>query len=81
MIQKTNKNDTSLDYAVFGFYLDISSSARKKAQVRLDALIESFDKIVSKFNNLKSTFKGGQIKEIEKVGQWCIGAYIIESSL
>jgi len=81
MIQKENKNDTTLDYAVFGFYLDISSSARKKAQVRLDALIESFDNIVSKFNNLKSTFKGGKIKKIEKVGEWCIGCYIIEPSL
>ena len=56
MLQKENQNDTTLDYAIFGFYLDISSSARKKAQVRLDALIESFDKIVSKFKNLKSTF-------------------------
>ncbi|WP_321311759.1 hypothetical protein [Halarcobacter sp.] len=81
MLQKENQNDTTLDYAIFGFYLDISSSARKKAQVRLDALIESFDKIVSKFKNLKSTFKGGQIKKIEKVGEWCIGCYIIEPSL
>lgn len=81
MLQRENKNDTTLDYAVFGFYLDISSSARKKAQVRLDAIIEAFDNIVSKFNNLKSTFKGGTVKKIEKVGEWCIGCYIIEPSL
>ncbi|WP_320034634.1 hypothetical protein [Halarcobacter sp.] len=81
ILQKDNLNDTTLDYAIFGFYLDISSSARKKAQVRLDAIIESFDNIVSKFNNLKSTFKGGKIKKIEKVGEWCIGCYIIEPSL
>jgi len=81
LIERDNLNDTTLDYGIFAFYLDISSSARKKAQIRLEAIIESFDKVVSKFKNLKSNFKGGEIHKIDKVGEWCIGCYIIEPSL
>ncbi len=81
MLEREQKDETTLDYGVFAFYLDISSSARKKADERLSAIIESFDKIVNEHKNLKSSFKGGEINKIEKVGEWCIGCYIIEHSL
>lgn len=81
MLERDNKEDSTLDYAIFAFYLDISSSARKDAKERLENIIESFDKIVYSHKNLKSSFKGGDIKKIEKVGEWCIGCYIIEHTL
>ena len=81
MLERDNKEDSTLDYAIFAFYLDISSSARKAAKERLENIIESFDKIVYSHKNLKSSFKGGDIKKIEKVGEWCIGCYIIEHTL
>lgn len=81
MLQRDNASDSTLDYGIFAFYLDISSSARKNAQERLDNIIESFDLIVASHKNLKSSFKGGSIKKIEKVGEWCIGCYVIEHTL
>ena len=81
MLQRDEKSDSTLDYGIFAFYLDISSSARKNAQERLDNIIESFDSIVASHKNLKSSFKGGSIKKIEKVGEWCIGCYVIEHTL
>ncbi|QKE29707.1 hypothetical protein AACT_2635 [Arcobacter acticola] len=81
MLQRDKKEDSTLDYGIFAFYLDISSSARKNAQERLDNIIESFDSIVASHKNLKSSFKGGSIKKIEKVGEWCIGCYVIEHTL
>jgi hypothetical protein len=81
MLERENKNDSTLDYGIFGFYLDISSSARKDARQRLDNIIEAFDKIVASYKNLKSSFKGGEIKKIDKVGEWCIGCYVIEHTL
>lgn len=81
MLEREQTTDTTLDYGIFGFYLDISSSAKKDAKTRLEGIIESFDKIVSQHKNLKSRFEGGDIKKIEKVGEWCIGCYIIEHTL
>jgi hypothetical protein len=81
MLERDEKSDSTLDYGIFAFYLDISSSARKNAQERLDNIIESFDSIVTSHKNLKSSFKGGNIKKIEKVGEWCIGCYVIEHTL
>lgn len=78
MLNRENKEDSTLDYGVFGFYLDISNTARKKSQKRLDEIIESFDKIVSNYSNLKSNFKGGDINVIDNIGEWCVGCYIIE---
>ena len=78
MLERDKKDDSSLDYGVFAFYLDISNSARKKSQKRVDEIIESFDKIVSNHKNLKSNFKGGEINIIENIGEWCVGCYIIE---
>jgi hypothetical protein len=81
MLERDKKEDSTLDYGIFAFYLDISSSARKDANERLENIIEAFDKIVGSYKNLKSSFKGGNIKKIEKVGEWCIGCYIIEHTL
>jgi hypothetical protein len=81
MLQRNKKEDSTLDYGIFAFYLDISSSARKNAQERLENIIEAFDAIVVSHKNLKSSFKGGNIKKIDKVGEWCIGCYVIEHTL
>ena len=81
MLQRDKKEDSTLDYAIFAFYLDISSSARKNAKERLENIIEAFDLIVASHKNLKSSFKGGDIKKIDKVGEWCIGCYVIEHTL
>lgn len=81
MLERDEKCDSTLEYGVFGFYLDISSSARKNAKDRLENIIESFDNIVASHKNLKSSFKGGKINKIDKVGEWCIGCYIIEHTL
>lgn len=81
MLQRDKQEDSTLDYGIFAFYLDISSSARKNAQERLENIIEAFDAIVVSHKNLKSSFKGGNIKKIDKVGEWCIGCYIIEHTL
>ena len=81
MLERDKKEDSTLDYAIFAFYLDISSSARKNAEERLENIIESFDSIVASHKNLKSSFKGGDIKKIDKVGEWCIGCYVIEHTL
>lgn len=78
MLERDNKEDSTLEYGLFAFYLDISNSARKKADKRVEEIIESFDKIVLKHKNLKSNFKGGEINVIENIGEWCVGCYIIE---
>lgn len=81
MLDRDNIKDSSLDYGLFAFYLDISNTARKKSEKRLEEIIESFDKIVSNHKNLKSSFKGGEINKIENIGEWCVGCYIIEPTV
>jgi hypothetical protein len=81
MLQRENRNESTLDYGVFAFYLDISNTARKKSEKRLEEIIEAFDKIVSSYKNLKSSFKGGDINKIDNVGEWCVGCYIIEPTV
>jgi hypothetical protein len=78
MLERDQKEDSTLDYGLFAFYLDISNSARKKANKRVDEIIESFDNVVKQHKNLKSNFKGGDINIIENIGEWCVGCYIIE---
>jgi hypothetical protein len=78
MLSRENFDDSTLDYGVFAFYLDISNSARIKAEKRVEQIIESFDAIVATHKNLKSNFKGGDIIKIDNIGQWCVGCYIIE---
>lgn len=78
MLSRQNKEDSTLDYGVFAFYLDISNSARKKANRRIEEITESFDEIVSSYRNLDSRFEGGNINSIKNIGEWCVGCYIIE---
>ncbi|MGB5919342.1 hypothetical protein [Arcobacter sp.] len=81
MLDRDKLEDSTLDYGLFAFYLDISNSARKKTQKRLDEIIETFDNIVSDYNNLKSYFKGGEIHVVQNIGEWCVGCYVIEPAL
>jgi hypothetical protein len=78
MLSRDKKEESTLDYGVFAFYLDISNTARKKSDRRIEEIIESFDKIVASHKNLKSSFKGGDINIIENIGEWCVGCYVIE---
>ncbi len=78
MLERDKKEDSTVDYGVFAFYLDISNSARKKADKRVKEIIKAFDVIVNKHKNLKSNFKGGDINVIDNIGEWCVGCYIIE---
>ena len=78
MLSRDKKEESTLDYGVFAFYLDISNTARKKSGRRIEEIIESFDKIVASHKNLKSSFKGGDINIIENIGEWCVGCYVIE---
>ncbi len=70
--------NSNLDYGVFSFYSDISQEARKRLDKRIPELIKNFDKVVAKYNNLKATFKGGNINRTENNEEWTIGSYIIE---
>lgn len=81
MLQRQDSNESTLDYGLFAFYLDISSTARKKSEKRIEEIIEAFDEIVSSYKNLKSSFKGGDINKIENIGEWCVGCYIIEPTV
>lgn len=81
MLDRESREESTLDYGLFAFYLDISNTARKKSDKRLEEIIESFDKIVGSYKNLKSSFKGGEINKIENIGEWCVGCYIIEPTV
>jgi len=81
MLSRDKKEESTLDYGVFAFYLDISNTARKKSKKRIEEIIESFDKIVASHKNLKSSFKGGDINIIENIGEWCVGCYVIEPTV
>lgn len=81
MLQRDEESESTLDYGLFAFYLDISNTARKKSEKRIEEIIETFDEIVSSYKNLKSSFKGGDINKIENIGEWCVGCYIIEPTV
>ena len=81
ILQRDKKDDSTLDFAIFAFYLEISNNARIDANKRLINIKESFDKVVANYSNLKSNFKGGDINTIENAGQWCVGCYIIEPNI
>lgn len=78
ILQRDKKEDSTLDYAIFAFYLEISNNARIGASKRIENIVSTFDDIVKNYRNLKSTFKGGDINTSENTGQWCVGCYIIE---
>jgi hypothetical protein len=69
---------SSLDYGIFAFYSDLSTTARKKLEKRLPEIIRSFDVVVKKFPSLQGRFEGGEIHKIADSGEWCAGCYVIE---
>lgn len=71
--------DTSLEYGVFGFYSDLSVTARKKLDKRIPEFIKSFDAVVDGFPALQSKYIGSDIQRIDESGEWAAGCYIIES--
>ncbi len=81
MLNTSKEENSSLDYGVLAFYSDLSSTARKKLNIRIPVIINSFDEIVEKFPDLKSKFIGGRIVEVEDIGEYSIGAYVIERVL
>ncbi len=78
MLDYPEKKYSTLEFGVFAFYLDISSSARKKSQKRIEEIVSKFDSIVQEYDNIQSTFKGGEIETIQNIGEWSVGCYIIE---
>lgn len=68
----------SIDYAIFAFYLDISSTAKIKAKNRITDIVDSFNSIVNKYEYLESKFIGGEINTIENIGEWSVGCFVIE---
>jgi hypothetical protein len=70
--------NSTLDYGVFVFYTDLSSDARKKLDKRIPEIIKKFDKVVANYDNLKTTFRGGEIVDCPNDTQWSKGCYIIE---
>ncbi|MCF6172262.1 MAG: hypothetical protein L3J44_00485 [Campylobacteraceae bacterium] len=78
MLNSSKEEESSLDYGLYAFYTDLPKSARKKLQIRIPQIILSFNKIVKKYPNLKSSFKDNGIHEIKDIGEWTIGVYAIE---
>lgn len=70
--------ESSLDYAVFAFYSDLTKDARKKLDKRIPEIIKNFDKVVAKYDNLKGNFKGGEINKSDHEEEWSMSCYIIE---
>jgi len=79
MVQRNEEfKESSLDYGVFTFYSDITKDARKKLDKRIPEIIKNFDKVVSKYDNLKATFKGSDINKTKDNEEWSMSCYIIE---
>lgn len=78
MVHRKKEENSTLDYGVFAFYSDLSTSARKKLTKRLPDVINSFDDVVSHFPSLKASFVQTPVHEVVDVGEWMAGCYIIE---
>lgn len=78
MLQRKNKEESTLDYGVFAFYADLTPQARKKLTKRVPEIIASFDEVVSHFSSLHAKCISTPIREIDAVGEWMAGAYVIE---
>lgn len=78
MLHREHKEDSTLDYGVFAFYTDISVSARKKLSQRLPEIMQSFDAVVAQFPSLKANLYATPIHNVEDVGEWMAGCYVIE---
>jgi len=78
MLDSSKEEESTLDYGLLAFYSDLPKSARKKLSTRIPQIVKSFDEIVQKHPNLKSDFQSNGIQQIEDIGEWIIGVYIIE---
>ncbi len=78
MLDTDEDEDSTLDYGLLAFYSDLPKSARKKLSTRIPQIKESFDEIVQRYPNLKSSFQDSGIHEIEDIGEWIIGVYVVE---
>jgi len=78
MLQRKTINDSTLQYGIFAFYADISTTARKKLAKRIPEIVASFDEVVSHFSTLKGVFHATPITQVEDVGEWMVGCYVIE---
>lgn len=81
ILQREKEDESTLNFALFAFFLRISSDARIDAKTRIKNIILGFDNVVNKYDNLKSNFKGGDINAIENIGEWSVGCYIIEPNI
>lgn len=68
---------STLEYGIFAFYSDLSSNARKKLNIRMPALVESFEAVVERFPALTSSFVGGEIHTLEDGGEWTVGCFVV----
>lgn len=78
MLDRSIYPESTLEYGIFTFYSDLSSTARKKLEKRIPELINSFDVVVKNFPSLISKFVCSDIKTIENSGEWLVGCYVIE---
>jgi len=78
MLNSSKEEESSLEYGLYAFYTDLPKSARKKLQTRIPQIVLSFNEVVQKYPNLKSSFKDDGIHDIENIGEWAIGVYLIE---
>ena len=78
MLHRQTKDDSTLDYGVFAFYADLSTSARKKLEKRIPEITASFDAVVSHFPSLQGRLIATPIAVVEDVGEWMAGCYVIE---
>ena len=81
LLQRDKIEDSTLEFAIFAFYLEISKNARIDANKRIKNITDSFNKVVQKYSNLKSEFKAGDINTMDNEGQWCVGCYMIEPNI
>ncbi|WP_333803222.1 hypothetical protein [Sulfurospirillum sp.] len=77
MLHRKFEESSTLDYGVFAFYADLSTSARKKLTKRIPDVIASFDEVVSHFPTLKASFVQTPVHEVVDVGEWMAGCYVI----
>lgn len=78
MLHREHKEDSTLEYGVFAFYADISVSARKKLSKRLPEIMQNFDAVVAQFSSLQARLHATPIYNVEDVGEWMAGCYVIE---
>jgi hypothetical protein len=69
---------STLDYALFAFYSDLSEGARVKLAKRIPQIVASFDKVVEQYPKLEGGFKTLGIQRVLEAGEWCAGCYCIK---